>query len=200
MKKSNPNQFINHSVIHHIAEKLKQTIMLKSIVLLLLMLFTFEGNAQRARVSDEDTPRFLETSTLLNQLKQRERSARTNSLSQASRLESLLRDLQSSIYYFSGEVKTYGDKPLCLFTDVRSLNSLSQVTDRINNVEIATIKISNQNDVALGIDLKNLSQFKNLKYIHILSDVPLNEVSVSKMIKNYDFVYTVFYSFENGDN
>ena len=68
-----------------------------------------------------------------------------------------------------------------------------------NNIEIVTIKINSPNELNSTIDLSVFSSFKKLKYVYISSNTIINEFILSKMIRNYDEKYTVFYTIENGD-
>ena len=114
-------------------------------------------------------------------------------------MEKLLYDNQPSIYFNSSEVKTLGENPKSFFVDFQNLNRLNNSNLLKNNIEIVTIKINNPNEINSTIDLSVFSSFKKLKYVHIYSSVIINESILSKMIRNYDEKYTVFYTIENGD-
>ena len=68
-----------------------------------------------------------------------------------------------------------------------------------NNIEIVTIKINSATELSSTIDLSVFSNFKNLKYIYIVSSVSTTDVALSKMILNYDEKYSIFYKVEKGD-
>jgi hypothetical protein len=117
----------------------------------------------------------------------------------AQNLENLLYKVQPSIYFNSGNVKTYGEKPKVFFVDARSLNRISNSNLLKNNIEIVTIKINSATELSSTIDLSVFSNFKNLKYIYIVSSVSTTDVALSKMILNYDEKYSIFYKVEKGD-
>ena len=80
------------------------------------------------------------------------------------------------------------------------LNKISNSNLLKNNIEIVTIKINSKNELNSTIDLSVFSSFKKLKYVYISSNVAINESTISKMIRNYDEKYTIFFTIENGDN
>ena len=79
------------------------------------------------------------------------------------------------------------------------MNGLTDSRILKNNIEIVTIKINNSNELNSIIDLSLFSSFKNLKYIHITSNVPASETVISGLAQNFNAKYSVFYSINNGD-
>ena len=65
---------------------------------------------------------------------------------------------------------------------------------------MATLRIDSQNDLTATIDLKLFSEFKNLKYIQIVTTIPTSEQIITKMISNNDGKYSVFFKIQNGDS
>ncbi len=115
--------------------------------------------------------------------------------SETTRVKSLLNDLHSSIYLRSGEVKTYGAQPLCMFTDVSSLNLISSVPlSQRNSVEIITIKITEAADFNAGIELASFSIFPNLKYVYIISEIETTPRKISDMLSQTKPSMKVFYN------
>ena len=104
------------------------------------------------------------------------------------------------MYYFSGSVKTYGEKPKNLFTDIPSLNGISNADILKNNIELVVIKIKNAAELNSVIDLSVLSGYKNLKYIYVISGVSTAQENITRMIRNYEDKYSVFYKIDKGDN
>jgi hypothetical protein len=197
MKTNVPNQFINHLNTLMLFEK-PAVLVMKRLLLLLIILFNNVTISGQTRKIDEDTPKIMEVKTFISTLKNKNSSAR-KSKPEKTNLEKLLYDNQPSIYFNSSEVKTLGENPKSFFVDFQNLNRLNNSNLLKNNIEIVTIKINNPNEINSTIDLSVFSSFKKLKYVHIYSSVIINESILSKMIRNYDEKYTVFYTIENGD-
>jgi len=198
MERTVPNQFINPSSNALLFGKLQILFMKRLLLLLVLAFYCVGASAQDSRMSDA-TPSLMEQKSYVNALKTAEQTNRST-YSRAENVENLLYKLQSSIYYYSGVVKTYGEKPKCLFTDVRSLNALKNADMLKNNIEIVTIKIDTPSDLNLPIDMAVFSSFKNLKYIKILSYVDATEQNIKTMIRNSNDRYSVFYKIDQGEN
>lgn len=197
MKKHVPNQFINHPNTFLLFKTPPILIMKRLILLLIFTLFSVSISAQVKKI-DEDAPKFMEVKDFISTLKNINSTAR-KSKPQKTNLEKLLYDNQSSIYLNSGNVKTYGENPKNFYVDFQSLNKVNTANLLKNDIEIVTIKINSSNELNSTIDLSVFSSFKKLKYVYISSNVLINESIVSKMIRNYDEKYTVFYTTENGD-
>src|SRR5436190_9757510 len=57
-------------------------------------------------------------------------------------VEDLIHKLQSSIYFYDGTTKTYGETPSNLFTDIGSLSRLKDSDMQKNNIKIVRIGIN----------------------------------------------------------
>lgn len=174
--------------------------MRKKVVLLFVFLFALtiaNSFAQELRSGDE-TPQILELKSFLKTLKSSEQNARS-SYSSSQNVEKLVYNVQPSIYVQSGPIKTYGEKPTNLFVDVNAMNRLSDSGLLKNNIEIVTIQISTSTDLNSVIDLSLLSNFKNLKYVHIVSSIATTQSSIVRMVQNQNEKYSVFFSITNGD-
>ncbi|MFI0490172.1 hypothetical protein [Flavobacterium sp.] len=137
----------------------------------------------------------MELNVYISYLKTLELST-TTSFSNEQNLEDLLFKIQPSIYFYSGVEKTYGDKPRNLYTDVASLNGLSNSNLLKNNIEIVAINCNNLNST---IDLSVFSSFTKLKYIYILSNISITDQDITKMIVNYDERFNIFYKVVKGE-
>lgn len=169
---------------------------IKSLLFILLFSFTFiHVSAQSGNTS---TPSIMEVNAYISSLKAAEQNS-TSSFSNAQNVENLVTDIQSSIYFNSGMVKTYGEKPKNLFTDITSLNGLSAASLKKNNIEIIIITINSTNDLNSKIDLSLFEDFYKLKYIYIKSTVITTEQNITKMFLNYDEQYSIFYKIEKGE-
>ena len=197
MKTNVPNQFINHTNTF-LLFKTPPLLMMKQLILMLIFtLFSVSISAQVEKI-DVNAPKIMEVKDFISTLKNKNSNAR-KSQPEKTNLEKLLYDSQSSIYFNSGNVKTYGENPKNFFVDFQFLNKVSTTNLLKNNIEIVTIKINSPNELNSTIDLSVFSSFKKLKYVYISSNTIINESILSKMIRNYDEKYTVFYTIENGD-
>ncbi len=148
---------------------------------LLLVLFLF-CNTLFAQ-NQSTVPVVKELDTYINALK-------SNNQSSGESLEHLIYDLQPSIYYLSGKIEIYGDKPNTLYTEINAIKDANNSALLINDIELVNIKIVDTNK---KIDLSNFSKYQNLKYIYIVSKINLTDSEVVKMILNYDEKYTIIY-------
>lgn len=196
MKKVIPNKLINPQTIEKFE---KSNVPMRIKVLLLLMFVNFCTNMfAQARLDNSDTPEIKELSTYLNSQRAMRLSS-SNTYSDATYLEKIISEVQPSVYFFGGEVKTYGEKPKNLFTDLSSLSQLSHPNIQKNNVEIIIISINNNNDLNRTLDMSLFSNYKNLKYILITSKVSVNENIISSMLRNYNSAYSIYFKVDNKD-
>ncbi len=107
-----------------------------------------------------------------------------NKSSKPLRVESLINDIQTAVYIEINEAKTYGVKPVSLFTSIKNFNFVPYQKFDKENIEIVNIRISNFEDLKYSIDLENLKGFKKLKYVYIVSDIRCNETDIMPLIKN----------------
>jgi hypothetical protein len=198
MKKRVPNQFINQQ--NNVLLFRKPLILMMKRLLLMIIFVLYGGiiTAQETRMSTE-VPPVLEVKDFLAYLRSSEHASRTT-FSNAQNVEDLMYKSQPSVYFYSGIVKSYGEKPKCLFTDFQSLNNLESAGILKNNIEMVTIKIDRAGDLNATIDMSVFSSFKNMKYIYIVSSTNTTSQVVSRMIRNSDEKYGVFYRIDKGDN
>lgn len=197
MKQKYPNQIVNLQNNFFI---FPSPLFLNIKRVLLLLVFVFYGATVSAQVlnSNNSIPTIMEVKSFITALRASEQNS-GSTYSSAQNVENLLYNIQPSIYLTSGGVKTYGEKPKNLFTDIPSLNGLNNLSLLKNNIEIVIIKIDSANDLNSKIDLSVFSGFTNLKYIYILSRVTTTEQKITSMISNYDEKYSVFYKIDSGD-
>lgn len=191
MKTKHANPFSCH---HFDTAWFKKTNALFIIGLLLLIFCSAPIIAQ-----EQSENRILETKSFLSNLRIREQNSGAT-YSNAQHIETLLTKIQPSVYYYSGTVKTYGEKPVCLFTDVQSLNRIGGETIPKNNIEMAKISIKSVSDLSSSIDLTQLSGFKNLRYIQIISSVQATEQAITNMVRNNEGKYSIFFKIQTGDS
>lgn len=165
----------------------------KSMLLFVVILFSTTISGQSV-----STPQIMEVNTYISSLKTMEQNTPSN-FSNAKNVYNLVNDVQPSVYYYLGVVKTFGEKPTCLFTDFNSLQSIDNPAILKNNIEIVKLKIDDSNDLNSKIDLLLFSDYKNLKYIYIVSNLAINSQTIANMISNYNEKYSIFYSIDKGE-
>ena len=136
---------------------------------------------------------FTDTDTFLSAMRTKDSKKQ-----EFSHLENLLNEINPSIYFYSGQVKSYGENATTLFTDINSVSSIAAADFQKEQIEIATIKISTASDVSKPIDLSAFANFPKLKYIHIISTVRNNPQNIIRSVKNALPVYHVFYTIDLG--
>jgi hypothetical protein len=194
MKKNTPNLILELlSNLIYIQRLLTLTAKRVSIVIP----FTFFCTAISAQNSNTTSP-IVEVKSYISSLRTLEQNS-NSTYSNAQNLEDLLYTVQPSIYFFSGNMKLFGEKPKNLYTEIPSLNRISGVGLLKKNIEIVIIKIDSNNDLNSIIDLNVFSNFYKLKYIYILSSIDITEQDLSKMILNYDEQYSIFYKIGKGE-
>ncbi|WP_290843185.1 hypothetical protein [Flavobacterium sp.] len=109
-----------------------------------------------------------------------------------SQVRSLLYEPQSAVYVETGNVKTYGENPVCLFTDVRSLSSLGTL-NLPKTIELVSVKVKNLGELS-GLNLASLSAFPRLQYVYIVSEVETQGPKIVAAVKDNDPRYSVFYN------
>jgi hypothetical protein len=171
---------------------------MKKLILLTLSILSFIPFKGIAQDANSVTPAIMEVNAYVSSLKTTEKNF-PSSFSNAQNVEDLVYKLQSSVYFNSGSVKTFGDNPKNLYTDIASLNGISNASLSKRNIEIVIIKINNSNDLNSIIDLSLFSDFYKLKYIYIVSSVNTTEQNIAKMFHNYDEQYSIFYKINLGE-
>lgn len=195
METTVPNQFINRSSNASLFGKLQILFMKRLLLLLVLAFYCVGANAQDSRATQG--AQLMDRDAYLAYLRTSELSER-NSISNSNRLERLLREVQPAVYYFSGEVRLYGENPTALYTNSGSLNAIQNAVVSKQTIEIVTINISQNTDLSTPIDLSVFSNFPNLKYIYILSNVETTGTVISNLIRNNNANVGVFYKIDKG--
>lgn len=199
-----PNNFYqkNTIVLNEMVKSCIKNTLMVVFVLVTTNVFSQVGKQRSSVPKDNlevlEIQKILEVQAYIQSLKSNE-IANNLSYSSSDRVSELLFKPQSSIYYYSGVTKTYGEKVTNLFTDVTSLDTLSY-TQEYNNVEIITIYINTSNELSKYIDLNLFSDLKKLKYVYIIGKAASNEGQITKMVQNLDPKYGVFYKIPKDDN
>ena len=133
----------------------------------LLVVFVFQSNAQSiSSVSDYQ---------------------KTLAKSDTENLNKLLKNLQTTVYLESGNLKTFGEgKPSYLKTDAASISKLNTAQTSYANIELMEISLSKkgeENQVKLNADF--VANFPKLKYLLIRSEYQLSAISFESIVSNF---------------
>lgn len=177
----------------------------KIIMLIVLLISSLNAVAQRLSTSDnidETTVPVLELDAFLSVTSQTARAASVSNVTllNMQNVKELVYNTQPSIYFFGGVVKVFGDKPRNLFTDANSISSLNNSVTLKNNIEIVTVNLDNPNQLNTPINLSQLSEFKNLKYIYFITSFDVSNNAIANLIQGDSEKYMVFYKVQKGDN
>jgi len=176
----------------------------KIIMLIVLIISSLNAVAQRLSTSDniDETVPVLELDAFLSAPSQTARAATVSNVTllNMQNVKELVYNTQPSIYYFGGVVKVFGDKPRNLFTDVNSIAGLNNSITLKNNIEIVTVNLDNPNQLNTPINLSQLSEFKNLKYIYFITSFDVSNNAIANLIQGDSEKYMVFYKVQKGDN
>lgn len=113
---------------------------------------------------------------------------------ESSHINSLVNDLQPTVYINNGTIKTFSNAPyICADVDLLSLGTLIQTNSIFSQVELLKIRI-NAGDIGSVLNLSNLTSFTNLKYIVFLCSYNCDPVAINNMYTgNSGSGITVFY-------
>lgn len=197
MKTMIPNQFINHQA-KKMLDKTSETMKIKTLLFLLLVTLSTSMFAQDSVETENLT--ITEISSVLNPQQGAARRTSQPSLTMQTNsrnLEKLILENQPSVYFYSGNAETIGEKPSNLFTDLNSLRRVSNANFPKDNIEIIIISIKNSNELNGTIDMSLLDGLKKLKYVYFVSDVNVSESNLTRMIQNNNDKYSFYYKIEN---
>jgi hypothetical protein len=200
MKTNSPNVLFNHQA-NLLLEKTSQVMKQKLLFILMLVSFCTVSFAQGVRaISQSGTIVVTDVNPLL--FSNSGATARTVSYNtgiDVSRLRSLVMEVQSSSYFYDGVVKTYGEVPTNLFTDLGSLNRVNSSITLKDNIEIVTVRINTASELNSTIDLAAFSNFPNLKYIYFISGFNTTSDGIARNIVNYNDRFNILYKIDRGD-
>jgi len=192
MKKLVPNQLFNQTNNKKLFVNSANVMIQKLLLILVFAFLSANTFAQQSRNAPEATLQLMPVDDYITSL-----SGANNpgSTATAQRIKSLINDLHSAVYFYDGVAKSYGDSPVGLFTDVRSIQGLASNRSAFSftNIEIVTIRINQTDDLNKVIDLSVFGNFPKLLYINIQSDVDVKQSDIQKMLINSNPKYRVFY-------
>jgi hypothetical protein len=172
-----PESFDRHNLAHLIKN-------LSLICLLTILSIAFSGLSSSAQ----------EVKEMRTMLSSMNASSDATVNQQASHIKTLVYDLHPSITIREGIVSTFAEAPFeCIDIDIQSLDKLKESNPIFTQAELLTIRIDNQSDLKMSLDLTNLMKFANLKYINILCSIDCTSEQVSRLIKISDSKIIIFY-------
>lgn len=200
MKTNSPNVLFNHQA-ELLLGKTSQVMKQKLLLILMLVSFCTGAIAQSSRVAtNRGTIVVTDMNSILSSSgSTTARMANTSNVN-SSRVRDLVTQVQPSTYFFDGEVKTYGDAPVNLFTDLSSLNQVNNSITSKDNIEFVTVRIRTASELNSTIDLAVFSNFPSLKYIYFISGPNTTSNNIASHIVNYDERFSIFYKIDKGDS
>ena len=195
MDKKAPNLFYN---LINIGLQNKIFYKQESLLLLIFLISCFSMSAQQ--IETEKSAEVFELKSYISSSNKKASQSKLTRNINTQNLENLIYQTQPSVYFYNGEVKTYGEKPKNLFTEITSIGKLDQTAMLKNNIEIITININNESQANQFIDTNSFSSFKNLKYIYLVFNFPISQTKIPNIIRNYNDKYSVFYNISIGDS
>lgn len=193
MKVLIPNR-LNNRQTKQMFEKTNETMRIKVLLLLLLVTICTSMSAQ-VNIERENSLVVRDINSLLNSQGASQRTS-GNLQTDSRNLEDLILKNQSSVYFSSGNINVYGEKPRNLYTDLNSLSHVSSADFLKDYVEIVIISIKNSAELNGTIDMSLLSSLKKLKYVYFVSDVNATESNFMQMIQNSSDKYSFYYKLE----
>ncbi len=156
---------------------------------LILMMFSLsngfsQASNQRAQIITKDA--FLNSLSVSS----------TRNSTEYNNVLGLLNNSNSSLYLSNGQVRTYGQIPVCMYTDLTSLSIADRPDLPTNDIQLVTIKIGRASEITGPIDLTTICNYKNVKYIHIKLNFDMEASQLTRLIKNCNPKCVVFFSVE----
>lgn len=114
------------------------------------------------------------------------------------RLNDLVYEVQSSVYFENNEAKTYGASPINLYTDINGFLQLPKANFEKATIELITIRIDNSSQITNTLNLASLTGFPKLKYVYILATFPYTLQQISKVVTSSGSDYIVVFKSDMG--
>lgn len=186
MKEAITTLFLKKSTNSFLSEVLKLNKMFFILLMIFLSINSFSQTNQTFSIIKRDN--------FLNSL----RTSSTRNASSYDAVLDLMDGVQSSIYLTSNQVKTFGAKPVCMYSDLTSLGLANSSGLLVNYIEMVTIKIDRPSQLNSPIDLSVVSSYKSVKYIYFRVSFDFELAQLIQAIKNCDTKCIVIYSIEKG--
>ena len=202
MKTIVPKQLTYLSDYFQLLRRIPKFLKMKKLVMLLALLFYAFTNAQELSVPKDKSIVVTDMNTILksNTTEVHENAKSVSNTIDKQRIRDLISKPQSSVYFYNGVSKTYGEEPSRLYSDIGSLNKIENSITLKQNIEIVTILINTETDLNSTIDLSAFSNFSKLKYVYFISNVTTTNENIARHIANYDKRFSLFYKIDKGDS
>ncbi len=113
---------------------------------------------------------------------------------EVAKLESLVSDLQPTVYISNSEIKSFGEtSAVCAEVDAQAVGQLKLANPLFEKVELITVRVERPEDLLVSLDLSSLQGFKSLKYVQVLSTVSCTAEQINKIITGSKPGVVVFY-------
>lgn len=134
---------------------------------ILCMLLTTQGNAQN--------------------VKSVQHYQQSMSKTDFARLQSLMNNLQTTVYLENGNQKTFGEGlPVYLKTDSKSLNKLKEKNNALNNIEILEIRLTQKGEESqISFNESLVANLSALKHILVRSEYQLSQNEFERIFSNF---------------
>lgn len=96
------------------------------------------------------------------------------------------KSLNPSIYVENNQIKLNEVTPTCLHTDYTSVGSIDTMIANKKHIEYVSVRINNNlsSETQSLLDLTPFSNFKDLKYIHLIFEYEITDSEIESMIEN----------------
>jgi hypothetical protein len=96
-------------------------------------------------------------------------------------LESLINDLQPTVYIGTSVKSNGGMQPVCAEIKAADIQKLKTENPLFSQVELITIILNKPSDINFVLDLSDLSSFTNLKYVYFLVEFDCTNKEMQKL-------------------
>ena len=120
----------------------------------------------------------MELNSFIEQLKA---SADPVLVANLNHLESLIKDVQPTVYVCNTITAKGEIQPVCANVKAGSINQMIVENPLFNQVELITIRLQSPDDLNFVLDLPKLTGFTNLKYVYFLCEFNSGIEDVQKL-------------------
>jgi hypothetical protein len=156
------------------------------ILTVILFMTTFFGYSQNSKLINVDD---LLKGKLTNEVKITDRETLV-------KIKSFVSDLKPSVYIYNQIVDLKSDKPVCLYSDIKSINAIKSLKFPTNSIEFVSIKVKSRKDFNMPVDLNVFDGFVKLKYILFVFEYDVNPADLPKVVIDEDELHFVLYKVE----
>jgi hypothetical protein len=108
----------------------------------------------------------------------------SQSRSVISKFKKLSKSLNPSIIIEDNQLKVINNNPVCLVTDYASNATINGLVSNKKKIEYASIRIKNPSELDATINLTSYTDFKDLKYIHLIFEYSITDADMQALIEN----------------